>query len=218
MDIFQNKDGFFGKPNFASIQNHTREFWNLANKLKAELGDKGYYMDIYLNVMFEALANIDLNTASFVADTICSNIISDCRVCLKVTPDHRKSEFFELVKKHIKEHPVDFKGNHTKAEFYAGDIILENLELLHDEFKKQYKVKALKDINGTTAKKYLQKISEIIGKEKVDKFNDILYEAFLVNPIGLSVTQHFLVFIVGTLLYDGTEEAPKLYQLMMEEE
>ena len=35
MDIFQNKDGFFGKPNFASIQNHTREFWNLANKKRS---------------------------------------------------------------------------------------------------------------------------------------------------------------------------------------
>ena len=45
MNIFQNRDRFFGKPNFISIHGNMDEFWKLANKIKSELGDKGYYLD-----------------------------------------------------------------------------------------------------------------------------------------------------------------------------
>ena len=47
------------------------EFWKLEGKIKSELGDKGYYLDKYLNVIFETLADLDLSTASSVADDIC---------------------------------------------------------------------------------------------------------------------------------------------------
>ncbi|MGN1043220.1 MAG: hypothetical protein ACI4PR_00240 [Acutalibacteraceae bacterium] len=69
MNIFQNRDRFFGKPNFISIHGNMDEFWKLANKIKSELGDKGYYLDKYLNVIFEMLADLDLATASSVAMT-----------------------------------------------------------------------------------------------------------------------------------------------------
>lgn len=35
------------------------------------------------------------------------------------------------MKKYIDSHLVDFKEEHTKVEFYAGKIVLENLEMIY---------------------------------------------------------------------------------------
>ena len=111
----------------------------MAGEIKKELGESSYHLDSYLNVIFETLADMDLATASAVADKICSNILGDCCIVLNGEEYREKSNFFELVKKYIDEHPTDFKENHTKVEYYAGNIIIENLEFLYWELKKRYK-------------------------------------------------------------------------------
>ena len=94
MNIFQNRDVFFGKPNFINIRSHIREFWNVAREIKLELGDVAYHLDSYLNVIFETLAYMDLATASAVADKICSNILGDCCIVLNGEEYREKSNFF----------------------------------------------------------------------------------------------------------------------------
>ena len=222
MNIFQNRDRFFGKPNFISIHGNMDELWKLASKIKSELGDKEYYLDKYLNVIFETLADLDLATASSVADDICWGILADCYIVCGDDEDlikkKEKSIFFESVKKYIDSHPVDFKEEHTKVEFYAGKIILENLQMIHKEFKRQYKNKVLMKIDYPVANSYFQKISSIVGEEKMEDFNDVMAEAFVFGPIGLSVAQHSVVRAVGMLLYRDPESSKQIYQLMMGEE
>lgn len=221
MNIFRNRDRFFGKPNFICIRGYMNEFWKEASKIKSELGDKGYYLDKYLNVIFEMLADLDLSTASSVADDICWGILADCYIVCGDDEDlikkKEKSIFFEIVKNYIDSHPVDFKEEHTKVEFYAGKIILENLQMIHKEFKKQYKNKVLMKIDYPVANSYFQKISSISGEEKMEDFNNVMAEAFVFGPIGLSVAQHSVVRAVGMLLYRDPESSKQIYQLMMGE-
>ncbi len=54
-----------------------------------------------------------------------------------------------------------------KVEFYAGKIILGNLEMIYKGFKKQYKNKVLMKIDYPVANSYFQKISSIVGEEKM---------------------------------------------------
>lgn len=221
MNIFQNRDRFFGKPNFISIRGNMDEFWKLGSEIKSELGDKGYYLDKYLNVIFETLADLDLATASSVADNICSDIFRDCCIVCCCGDDllrgKEKSKFFEIVKKYIDEHPVDFNENHTKVEFYTGKILIQNLELLCEEFKKRYITRVFKDIDYPIASEYFEKISSIIGEAKMEQFNDILVEAFISSPIGLSAVEHFISYALGTFLYRELERSKMLYQLMIDE-
>ena len=220
MNIFQNRDRFFGKPNFMSIRANMNEFWKEASKIKSELGDKGYYLDKYLSVIFETIADLDLGTASSIADNLCSDIFRDC--CIVCCGDDvlikgkEKSEFFEIVKKYIDEHPVDFNESHTKVEFYTGKILTQNLELLYEVFKKRYKTRVFKDIDYPIASKYFEKISSIIGESRMEQFNDILDEAFILSPIGLSAVEHFISYALGTFLYRDPESSKMLYQLMIE--
>ena len=192
MNIFQNRDVFFGKPNFINIRSHIREFWNVAREIKLELGDVAYHLDSYLNVIFETLADMDLATASAVPDRICSNILGDCCIVLNGEEYREKSNFFELVKKYIHEHPTDFKENHTKVEFYAGNIIIENLEILYREFQRRYKEQFLTNMDYPVVNECFKKISAVVGVEKMKKFNDVMAEAFIPSAVGISVIQQFL--------------------------
>ena len=219
MNIFRNRDRFFGKTNFICIQGFINEFWKEASKIKSELGDKGYYLDRYLNVILETVADLDLGTASSIADNLCSDIFKDC--CIACCGDDasirgkEKSEFFGIVKKYIDKHPVDFKENHTKVEFYTGRILTQNLELLYEEFKKRYRTRVFKDIDYPIASKYFEKISSIIGESRMEQFNDILDEAFILSPIGLSAVEHFISYAIGTFLYREPESSKQIYKLLI---
>ena len=187
----------------------------MAGEIKQELGESAYHLDRYLNVIFETLADMDLATALAVADKICSNILRDCCIVLNGEEYREKSNFFELVKKYIDEHPTDFKENHTKVEFYAGNIIIDNLETLYQEFKKRYKEKFLSNVDYPLASECFKKIAAIIGETKMERFNEILCEAFIPSPIGVSVMQQFLIQALGMLLYQDPEKSKKIYQIML---
>ncbi len=215
MNIFQNRDIFFGKPNFINIRSHIHEFWSMAGEIKKELGESSYHLDSYLNVIFETLADMDLATASAVADKICSNILGDCCIVLNAEEYREKSNFFELVKKYIDEHHTDFKENHTKVEFYAGNIIIENLEILYREFQRRYKEKFLTNMDYPVVNECFKKISAVVGVEKMKKFNDVMAEAFIPSAVGISVMQQFLIQALGMLLYQDPENSKKIFQIML---
>ena len=95
MNIFENRDIFFGKPNFASIRGNMDEFWKLASEIKSELGEEGYYLDRYLSVIFDTLADIDLDTATIIADNMCSSIIKNCYIIFEDKQEHEKMNFLK---------------------------------------------------------------------------------------------------------------------------
>lgn len=51
----------------------------------------------------------------------------------------------------------------------------------------------------------------------MERFNDIIAESFIFEPIGISVSQHFIVCAVGMLVYRDPESSKQIYQLMMGE-
>ena len=52
-----------------------------------------------------------------------------------------------------------------------------------------------------------QKISSIIGESRMEQFNDILVEAFILSSMGLSAVEHFISYAIGTFLYSVTLKA-----------
>ena len=212
MNIFENRDIFFGKPNFASIRGNMDEFWKLANEIKSELGEEGYYLDRYLSVIFDTLADIDLNTATIIADNMCSSIIKNCYIIFEDKQEHEKNEFFEIVKNYVDRHPVNFKESHTKVEYYAGKIIIENLEMLIKEFKKRYLDRILGRIDYLVALELFKKITSIICKDKMENFNYVMTKSFVFGPINISILQQFVAHSIGTFLYRDSESSKQIYQ------
>ena len=49
----------------------------------------------------------------------------------------------------------------------------------------------------------------------MEDFNNVMAEAFVFGPIGLSIAQHSVVRAIGMLLYRDPESSKQIYQLMM---
>ena len=64
---------------------------------------------------------------------------------------------------------------------------------------------------------FFEKMSAIVGKEKMEYFNDISVYAFIFEPIGLSISQHLIIRSMGILLYHDCESSKQIYQLAMDE-
>lgn len=70
-------------------------------------------------------------------------------------------------------------------------------------------------IDYSVANSYFQKISSIVGEEKIEDFNNVMAEAFVLEGAGLLAAQHCVVRAVGMLLYSDPESSKQIYQLMM---
>ena len=60
-------------------------------------------------------------------------------------------------------------------------------------------------IDYPIANNYFRKISYIVGKEKMEDFNNVITEAFVFEWVGLLAAQHCVVRAVGMLLYRDFE-------------
>lgn len=72
----------------------------------------------------------------------------------------------------------------------------------------------LTKIDYSVANSYFQKISSIVGEEKMEDFNSVMAETFVFEGIGLLVAQHCVVRAVGMFLYRDPESSKQIYQLM----
>ena len=126
------------EPDFESIKGSMDEFWDLAKKIRKELGVKEYYLDQYLDTIFQMLDKIDLIGISNLIQDISYSISRDCEIVCKFDNSNEKSEFYDIVKNYIDSHPLNIEHEQTKYAFYTANILINNLELFSRKFQKDY--------------------------------------------------------------------------------
>ncbi len=139
MNIFEGMKVVFNEPSSEHITKYVNEFWKLVRELRLALGEKGYYLDEYLSKIFKVLDRLNLGTMGEIANNMYWSIMSDCYVLCETESDKEKSDFFDLVKECIDTHPVNFEHKHTRCEFYAANILINNLNVFSDKVKCSYR-------------------------------------------------------------------------------
>ena len=181
------------------------------------MGDKGCYLDEYLSVIFEVLGKLDLRTSVSIADNICWSVLGDCYLIFEDKCENEKSEFYDIVKDYIDKHIVDFKSRHTKSEFYAANILLENLGIFSQKFKQMLIERCLSNIDYKVCNKMYANISEIV-EEVVERLNDRIYKAFILCPIVMSASNQIIMRSMQMLIYRDGETSKKIYERMITED
>ncbi len=217
MNIFEGMKVVFNGPSCESITRDVSDFWKLCAELKLDLGKKGYYLDEYLSKIFETLARFDLVTVGEMASGICWRVQSDCYILCGTEEEKEKSEFFDISENYINKNPVDFSDRHTQVQFYAGNILIEHLNIFAEKVKSIYRENALSEIDYPISDNMYEKISYLIGERRMEILNEKLCEAFVVGPVMVSVVQQIVVRALQMLCYRDPESSKMLYQFMLEE-
>ena len=190
------------EPSYKSIKESMDNFWNMAKTMRKDLGKKGYYLDEYLSIIFKTLANLDLTTATPMVDSICWNIVTDCHIVCQNQNDRGKSEFYNLVKEYIDNHPIKYSDEETKVEFYTSQILINNLDLFTQKFISDFNKKILYDIDYPLSHEMYKKISNLLGEHRIKKLNDLIYEALTFCPIIVAMVQQVVIRCIGTLIFN----------------
>ncbi len=101
-------------------------------------------------------------------------------------------------------------------QFYAGNILINYLDIFTEKVKHIYMKNILSGINYPASNKMYKKISNIIVEERMEKLNDEMCEAFVFGPIMVSAAQQIVIRGLEMLCYVDAESSKKLYQFMLE--
>lgn len=217
MNIFKNMEGLFIGPSPEHIIKYANDFWKLAGKLRADLGEKGYYLDQYLSNIFEVMARFDLLTIGEIASNMCWSILGDCYILCGPDEKKEKSEFFDIVKNYIEKYNVDFSEIHAKAQFYAANIVVNHLNVLYDKVKHVYSKNVLSYIDYPVSNGMYKQISSLVGERRMEILNESMCEAFVFSPTMVSAVQQIVTRGFQMLCYRDPESSKQLYQFMLEE-
>ncbi len=161
------------------------------------------------------MARLDLGTIGEMANGICWRIQSDCYILYGTEEKKEKSEFFDIVKDYINNHPCNFNDRHAKVQFYVGNILIEHLNIFADKVKREYEENALSDVDYPVSNNMYKEISDIIGEKRMGRLNETLCEAFVFGPIMVSAVQQIIIRGLQMLCYRDPESSKQLYQFML---
>ena len=217
MDILNNCVKDFSDENFKAIKKSLDLFWKLVKEIRKELGVNSKYLDEYLEVIFETVKRTELNTIAEICDNISRDILSDCNIAICKIPiiNHQndKSEFYDIVEKYVKDHPINYIPD-AKTQFYAAEIIMKNIDILCQKVKEKVTQNILVEIDYDKANLLYDKMCNIINNEKMAKFSQLLYDTFMFTPIFNLTISQFLCQSAEMLLFIELFERKYLYQLI----
>ncbi len=204
-------------PDFKSIKRSMDEFWRLAKELRKELGVKEYYLEQYLDTVFQMLDKIDLIGIANLVQDISYSISRDCEIVCKSQDIKKKSEFYDIVKNYVDKHPLNIEYEQTKYAFYTANILINNLELFSQKFQKDYEKSFNPYIDLVISDGVYEKITDLIEKKRMIMFNDLIKRVFIFCPIINHVTQQILIQALSNLIYRDPVTSKQVYRLIMEE-
>lgn len=176
-------------------------FWKSAKEIQTELGDKRHYLTEYLSNVFGAISSLDINSTLAYINEYYRNVFRCCLNICECKNEKNKSEFYEVVEKYKNKNNVSFKQNHTKVEFYAANILLENLDSFLDCFTENLRKKLSSIIDFSIIDEKYNQISKLVEKEKIEYLNDLIYESFIISPVALVAVNEVVLRAVEMLTY-----------------
>lgn len=218
MNIFQNRDSFFGCLSSEATNGSLLSLFKLAKQIRLKLGRQGYLLDCYLSIFFDVVHN------EIAYDAADSGIQSG-------------GEFQELLF-HVLEgtepkrpHPLYskmqdiYKQNSDKLVFqerYTNFCLL--LLPLADEIMthatSQFVEKQEKNLNGVVdiirMQELFDQISQVAGEAMIEHLNQQLCQRFQIAPAALVFAQGFTDDLLDKLTARDHETSKQMFQLYMD--
>ncbi len=105
---------------------------------------------------------------------------------------------------------------HSKVQFYAGNILINHLDIFAEKVKHIYMKNILSGVDYPVSNKMYERITKIIGEDRMEKLNGAMCEAFAFGPIMVSAAQQIVIRGLEMLCYVDAESSKKLYHFILE--
>lgn len=218
MNIFKESQNFIGQLNENSDIITLKEVLNTAKEIKVNLGKKGYLLDTYLALFFEAINN----TLAFESSE--SGFQSGCSLQKFSQSIHAKKE--DCIGHPIYEKAIEIlQANKSIVEFqeYSTQLNILYLTLVDDffpqmihEFMEEQKIELRNVLDQIRFQELYQDISHLIGETQMERLNLLLKNKFVVSSALESFVQGFTNDLLYRLITKDIETNKLGFQLLMD--
>lgn len=212
MDSFERLKSLVGFP----VLNGTDYFYRSVEQVRCELGENKFLLNKYLSEIFEILKRIDAKFAASSADKVCLEILNDCyKIFCPSSEEEQKGKYYYLIEKYISENSADIKNPKTKAEYYATQILLNNLKVFEADFLETVKG-MLDQSNFDKLNRYYRDIEEIVGEKLIEYLNDSIYESFLTCTVGMAFIGQITSKCFEMFTYSDRDSSKRIFEIILE--
>lgn len=218
MNIFENKENFFGSVENEATNDTLLSLFQLAKEIQTRLGKQSYLLDCYLSVFLDALSNlVSYKTAE---EGLAKNNELQLFFCdlFKGTDQKESSPIYKKAKElfHNQAQKLPYQEQDTKIcllmILIADDMMLYSVA----DFMKEQAEKFCKMVDEIRMEKLYQQISYIVGEAVMEQFNLKLKQRFLIAPVIRVFAQGINNDLIDILNMRDDETSKQMFQLFLD--
>lgn len=218
MTIFKESKDFIGQFNENADIITLKEVLSTANKIKVDLGKKGYLLDTYLTQFFEAINNtLAYESADLGFYTACSlqKLSLSFRVKKEDCIGHPIYE--KAVEVLRANHSIlEFQERHTQINVLYLSLVDDFLPQMIKEFIAEQESELHNVLDELKLQQLYRNISCVVGEIQMERLNLLLKQKFIISSPLASFTQGFTNDLLYRLLGKDIETNKLGFQLVMD--
>ncbi len=219
MNIFQNKDSFFGCPDSGLTEDSLLSIFRLAKQIRLRLGKQGYLPDHYLSMIFEGMSEGKL---AFETADEGFRTGGDLQGLLFHILDGTEPQSPNPLHSRMKEVYAQYADKLIFQERYTNVSIL--VFLLADEVMKSSTLKFVKEqknnmggvVDIVRLREVYEQISHVAGEAMMEELNERLKQRFIIAPAAALFAQRFTDELLYKLAYRDIETSRQMFQLLLD--
>lgn len=219
MNIFQNKDSFFGCLDSGLTEDSLLSIFKLAKQIRLRLGKQGYLLDHYLSMLFEGMSDGELAYES--ADEG-FRTGGELQGLLFHVLDGTEPQSPHPLYPRMKEIYEQYADKLIFQERYTNLSIL--VFLLADEIMKSSTIKFVKEqksnmggvVDIVRLQEVYEQISHVAGESMMEELNERIKQRFIIAPATALFAQGFTDELLYKLTYRDIETSRQMFQLLLD--
>ena len=218
MNIFKTTGDILGCRDGDLAECSLHSFFTLAKQVRMQLGKRGYLLDNYLSLFFEAVNNSLTTDTSEEGMGSAETYQALCDQVLKNTDLQGGSPFAAKLGDILKEHPFisSFQESDTQRELlfaFAADIFLDEAVT---QFFTEQKDSMSNTLDIIKLGDLYRQIEAIVGEPMAETLNLRLKQTFLIAPLAAVFRQAFTHSLLFKLTHRDSETSRQVFQLLLD--
>ncbi len=218
MNIFKTTGDILGCHNKETADSSLSSFYDFARQIRMQLGKRGYLLDNYLSLFFEAVNDNLAVNASEMGFESAETYQALCVQVLNNSYDLQDSPLYTKLLDILKEYPVisSFQESVTQrnllyalaADMFVADAVTQ--------FETEQKESMSTILDIIQLGDLFRQISNVIGESMAEALNRKLRQNFLAAPLVPIFLQAFTNDLLFKLSYRDCETSRQIFQLLLD--
>lgn len=215
MNMFDDTYRFVKSPEDVSNRASLKDILALAGEIKNQLGEKGYFINKYLSLVFEAANQTKCHEAASTGFEEGHELYKLCTAVL----EHDNSDelvYYEQARQRVENTPLHLQERDTKINLYCAMLADEYLNHIEKEYASIWAYRVGSKLDSPYLNHLYENIAAIVGEARMEELNLLLKQRLFRVPPNDAFIQGYTNGVLSYLNYRDAETGRLVWELALE--